>query len=832
MRLLIRRFILLLALLAPLAAAQAQSTRVRGVVRNAATGEPIPFASVFFPGTTVGVSTDMEGFYSLETRDTSRNVQAESLGFIGATRACNTHSFNRIDFELTPESRTIEEVVIRPGDNPALPILEGVNRFKRRNNPEEFERYACSTYTKMELDLQNIKPYFRNKRLQRNFGFIFENMDTSLVTGKAFLPVMISETKADFYHNRQPSLRREVIRANRISGIRDNLTLAQFTGHLHSDVNLYENFIDIFNLKFPSPLSPSGQLYYKYFLVDSSNQDGRKTYKIRFHPRSLAVPVLDGEVNIDSATYALQSARVNMAKGVNVNWIRHLVIECENRPLNDTLWFKKQDRISADFSIVLSDSSKMTSFLGSRQVNYSDVRIGGEIPAEILRMDNNVVVTDEVTQGDERFWDSVRPYALSRKEQAIYDMVDSIQHVPLYRNIYTIISTIFGGYYNTKYVGLGPYYKVLSHNNLEGWRLQLGARTTTDVSRRVRLSSYMAYGTRNERFQGGGTLEAVFRRQLTRKLTFSFRHDVLQLGAAEGALSDNNILSSALSRGNSRRLSPVNQWDLSYRHEWVHGLSTTFGAHLRNVKPNRYVPMFAPDGAPFPSVNSACLSVGMRISKDEMLVRSPFDVRSLGSPYPIFDLDFTAGVKGVLRNDYEFYRLEGRMHYRLDLPPIGYSRITVAGGKIFGRVPYPLLKLHEGNATYFYDAYAFSCMNFYEFASDAWVALFYEHHFNGFLLGRIPLLKKLKLREVFIFKAVYGTLTDRNNGSLLDTRAVMLFPPGMSSVSHPYMETGFGIENILRLVRLDFIWRLTHRAPEPGQDIQRFAVNVSLDLKF
>lgn len=821
-----------LMLLIPCTELCAQSTRVRGTVRNASTGEPIPFASVFFPGTTVGVSTDLDGYYSLETRDTSSRIEAASLGYISQSQPCRSKTFNEINFNLEPDIRTIDEVVIRPGDNPALPILEGVKRHKYRNDPNLFESYSCTTYTKMELDLQNIKPHFKNKKLQRNFGFIFENMDTSLVTGKAFLPVMISETSADYYHNRQPALEREVIRANRISGVRDNFTLAQFTGHLHSNVNLYENFLDIFNLKFPSPLSNSGELYYRYFLVDSTVVAGRKTYKIRFHPRSLTVPVLDGEVDIDSASYALRSARVHMAKGVNVNWIRHLEIECENAPVRDTLWFKKQDRISADFSIILSDSSKVTSFLGSRQVDYSNVRIGEGIPEAVFRLDNNVVVGEKVMQGDEGFWDTVRPYALSTKERAIYDMVDSIQHVPLYRNIYTIINTVVGGYYNTRYIGLGPYYKVLSFNNLEGWRMQLGVRTTTEVSRRIRLSAYMAYGTRNERFQGGGTIEAVFRRQLTRKLTFSFQHDVIQLGASEYALSDNNILSSALSRGNSRRLSPVNRWELSYRHEWIHGITTTLSTHLRNVKPNRYVPMIAPDGRPFRSINSASVSVGMRFAKDEMVVRLPFDTRSLGSPYPILDLDFTTGIKGILRNDYAYYRLEGGLHYRLELPPAGYSRITLTGGKIFGNVPYPLLKLHEGNATYIYDTYAFSCMNFYEFASDAWIALFYEHHFNGFLLGRIPLLKKLKWRELLIFKGVYGTLTHRNNGSLEQTRAVMLFPAGMTSVSHPYLETGFGVENIFRVLRLDFIWRLTHLKPEPGQDIQRFAVNVSLDLKF
>ena len=163
---------------------------------------------------------------------------------------------------------------------------------------------------------------------------------------------------------------------------------------------------------------------------------------------------------------------------------------------------------------------------------------------------------------------------------------------------------------------------------------------------------------------------------------------------------------------------------------------------------------------------------------------------------------------------------------------MGYSDITVQGGRIFGKVPYLLLKLHEGNGTYFYDRYAFSCMNFYEFSSDAWISFFYEHHFNGFLLGRVPLLKKLNWREVFVFKGVYGTLSARNDGSLPNTKAVMLFPVGMSSVEHPYLETGFGIENIFRLLRVDCIWRLTHHRAVPGLSIPTFTVNFSLNLKF
>ena len=812
--------------------ADAQTTRVRGRVTDAKTGEPIPMVSVAFVGTTVGITTDFEGVYALEIRDTVTLLQVSLLGYETQSRRVVRGAFNAVDFELEPVSIGLDAVVVKPGPNPAHPILRHVIRNKPRNNPDEIDRYSCATYTKMELDLANLKPYFKSKRLQRNFGFVFEHMDTSAVTGKTYLPVMITEASAEYFYRKSPSFSREIIRASRISGIEEDYSFAQFTGHLHGNVNFYDNYIDIFNVRFASPLSDHGLMFYDYYLVDSLQIDSRKTYKIRFHPRGTSTPVLDGEVNIDSATYALQSARVKMARGSNVNWIRQLEMETENQFVDGKQWFKKQDKLLADFSVVMSDSSKITSFVGRRLIEYSDVRLHREIPEEVLRLDNNVVIDDEVLNNDERFWDTIRPYTLSEKEKAIYQMVDSIKQVPLYRNIYTVINTIFGGYYNTKYVGFGPYYKVFSFNRLEGIRFQLGMRTTSDFSKHVRLTGYAAYGTKDEQFKGGGTVEYAFSRQPTRKLTLSASHDVLQLGAGINAFTTGNILSSILSRGGSERLSMVNQGEVDYLHEWRQGIESTYGVQVRKIFSNRYVPMWRPDSTWVGSVESASIRIGTRFSKDEMQVRRYFDKYYMGSDYPILTFNFTAGIKGIFRNDYEYYRLEGSLQYDLDLPPIGTSRIAVGGGKIFGRVPYPLLQLQPGNGTYFYDPYAFSCMNYYEFASDAWVALFYEHNFNGFFLGKIPLMRRLKWREVFTFKGVYGTLEARNDGSLPDTRALLLFPRGMSSVRKPYLETGVGIDNIFRIFRVDAIWRLTHRHKVPGQNVQNFAVNFGMNLKF
>ncbi|WP_294140603.1 DUF5686 and carboxypeptidase-like regulatory domain-containing protein [uncultured Sanguibacteroides sp.] len=826
------KFILFLFLSLWITELSAQTTKVRGRVTDAKTGEPLPLVSISFVGTTIGITTDFDGYYTIETRAEVSEIMAAYLSYERQVVKIKPGAFNTVDFKLEPVVTDLGEVTVTPGENPAHAILRNISKNKKRNNPAEKDSYHCSTYTKMELDVANIKPEFKNKKLQKNFGFIFQYIDTSVITGKAYLPVMISEASADYYYRKTPRLSREVVKASRISGIEEDYTLAQFTGHLHVNVNLYDNYINIFEVNFASPLSEHGLMYYKYFLVDSVQKEGRKIYKIRFHPKGKSTPVFDGEINVDSLTWALESATLRMVKGLNVNWIRDLVIENTNELVNDSTWFLKQDKIMADFTVQMKDSSKLISFMGHRQIDYSNVRINEDIPPEIARLDNDMILSEDVLKNDENYWETVRPYQLSERERNIYNMVDSIKNVPLYQNIYDLINTVLFGYYPVKRVELGPYYKLFSFNKLEGARFQLGARTTSEFSKKIRLSGYGAYSTKDNEFKGGGNVEIIFNTLPTSKLTIGGRHDVFQLGASENAFTTGNILSSIFSRGNNEKLTLINQFDLRYEKEWWSWFTNTFAYEYRQMFPTPYVDFLRPDSTEVSQIRTSQFRLGLRFSKNEIVVRKTFDKLSMGSDYPIVGLDLIAGVKGVFNSQYNYQRLELSVKHDFTIAPIGYSDVMLSGGKIFGKVPYPLLKLHEGNATYFYDPYAFSCMNFYEFASDLWGAVFWEHHFRGFFLSKIPLMKRLKWREVATVKALWGSLSDRNNGSRPDTEALLLFPKGMSSVSKPYIEAGFGIENIFRFIRIDAMWRITHRKDKDRQDVDNFAINFSLHLNF
>ena len=837
------------AMLIAATSAIAQTTKVKGTVTDASTGEPLPFVNIWFPGTTVGVTTDFDGQYSIETRQSvSPAIKAEMMGYEPQERKIAVGGFTEANFALNPLSFALEGVTVKADDRKIKAFMHNVYERKKYNNPDSHESSQGKIYSKMELDIANIDPFLQNRMLQKNFGFVADYMDTSSVSGVPYLPIMITESSARFYKRKNPPLNREIIDASRISGVEEDYSLAQFTGHLHANVNLYSDFIDIFYVKFASPLNSHGFMYYNYYLVDSLHIDGRKTYKVRFHPKGKSTPVLDGEMTIDSSTMAIRNAHVKMMKGLNVNWVRDLAIDVESQLVNDSTWFKKTDRLYVDFAVSMSDSSKLVSFLGHREVDYSNVVLNEDIPEEILKHSTNVVFNENVLNNDPSYWEKERPYALTQKEQNIYNMVDSIKNVPVYNTLYNIVSTLFGGYYETGNIEIGPYYKLFSFNNLEGARFQFGMRTTDEWSKKVRYGGYIAYGTKDNAFKGGGSVEYMFGKQPTRKLTAGYRRDALQLGASDDAFTEGNIMGSILSKGDSQRLSMVNRGTVSYEHEWRDGFTTIVTAETNRIGSNEYVPMFTPDSIQVGAVRSATVGLGMRLSWNEMVNRGHFDKLYLSTDYPIITADFRMGIKDALRESPEFYRAELGIDYDLAMPPFGTSYFRIKAGKIWGKVPYPMLKLHEGNGTYFFSPQAFACLDFYEFASDTWAQFFYEHNFKGYFLGKIPLLKRLKWREVVSFRGVVGTISDKNNGSAAHIASItdpatgkissaqdvpyLLFPAGMTGVKKPYFEVGAGITNICRMFRVDTYWRLNHKENYLGEKNTAWVINFGVELKF
>jgi hypothetical protein len=340
------------------------------------------------------------------------------------------------------------------------------------------------------------------------------------------------------------------------------------------------------------------------------------------------------------------------------------------------------------------------------------------------------------------------------------------------------------------------------------------------------FGGHVAYGFKDERFKYGLNVIYMFNTNPRRTTTLSYFHDIRQLGKSENAFLDDNYLTSILRRAPNYKLTMVDQYNAHYEHEWLLGFSNTLKLCYQTIYPTEYVPFqyYTPEGDTVDSgpLTSADFTLSTHFAYREKFLWGKFERTSLGSKYPSFDLDLTYGPKGLLGSDYEYFRIRVKISDKLETNPLGYLRFRLTAGKVFGTLPYPLLKLHEGNETYAYDPLSFNMMNYYEFVSDSYASIFAEQHFQGFFLNRIPLIRRLHWREVISCNVLYGRLSARNY-------TVMAFPEGLSGLRIPYYEAGVGIENIFKLIRVDALWRFSYLSHE---NVSPFGIRATLQLSF
>lgn len=822
-----KRYLVILLMIATAFAAAAQTTRVRGKVVDEATGEPIPFVSVYFDNTTIGISTDLEGNFSLETRSSDAKIlTASMIGYYTQSIVVPQGSFSEANFHLKQDISQLQAALVKPDNRYIKSILRKIDAARSGHNPHNAEDWKADLYTKIEMDATNLEDLVSMGIVDRHLGFVKNYADTSVVTGKSYIPFMISETRSELYHSKELGIDREKILANKISGFDEENTLSQFTGSYLLNTNFYENTLAVFSLEIPNPIASSSQVFYNYFLVDSLQVEGRKTYVLRFHPKKLVTsPTVDGEMLIDAEDFGIRSVHASLSGESNVNWIRHINVEIQNHRLPSGRWFNKEEKLFLDFSVTLNDNAKIVSFLANRTKVFGDPVFEHIEDPDVLEAKNHVIVKDLV-EGDKEYWADARPYPLSEREQGIFEMVDSIQDTPLYRWTYIITHALSAQYIEQKpwKFEFGRWARTIIYNDTEGLRLQLGGRTTKYFSKKVRLGGYLGYGFKDHDFKWNGRVEYMFNREVTRKLDVWAKRDFEQLSSGTGVFSAQNMFSSIFARDMGTMQSMVRTLGVRYEHEFVPDFSVA--AEYRNMRiwGNANVPLQHQDGTFAESIGMDELRLGLRFSHEEKVTRNYFKKTQVYTKYPVTNLNFRYGFNAFTHDLSPYLRTDLVVDWMIPSNFLGFGNLKAGGGIIFGSVPYPLLKLHEANQTYFHDRWAFSCMDYYEFISDRWLNLFYEHNFNGFFLGKLPLIKKLDLREVATIRCAWGTLSEANS-----TNAPFVLPHASSTLETPYVEAGIGISNIFRFFRVDGFWRLTHR---DGPASKNFTINVGVDVDF
>lgn len=798
--------------------ASAQSIVVKGRVTDMDTEEGLPFANVYFEDGE-GVTTDLEGYYEIfiNASNIGDSLVASSLGYgEWKVKVPNTGRDSiTINFKLTSSSLQLTELVIVPGENPAHPILRNIIKNKPQNNIEQQGSYQCRRYSKIELDLHNFDEAAFDRKVLEPFKFILDNMD-STSDEKVFLPAYINENVDDlFYIKRKPL--REVPRAAKVSGI-DASTVVRQVKRLHQPFNIYDNWMPILEKNFASPLSNTGLVNYKYYLVDSTVIQGKWCYKIQFKPKRRQENTFYGDFWVADTSFAIVQINLRKSPDVNINLVDRIIIY-EEYELTSAGWLPRKQKMVVDFL----PTEKLPGLIARKTQIYEGFIVNDPRTAAAYKEDDpEDFVLEELEQSDD-YWKENRMEELSETEITIYKMVDSIKNSPIYKKYSDAIYAITTGW--VKGGGIfefGSLYNAYGGNQVEGSRFQMGIATNLSFSTTYRAEFYGAYGVRDNRWKFGGNFQYNLKKQPRREFVkVSYFDDVIYSNKnSEDAISGSS-LAALFRRDIPQRLLHSREAKILYQKELKRGWSG------RATFLNRFIDPYGrilSDGTGFnfqyrsPRTNEIDTTVTstefifkIRHAYKEQFWAGHFDRVSLGSKYPIYSFQYTAGIKDVLGSDYSYHKLELEYSHWFYVNPIGFLSYKFRAGRVLGTLPTLLLEAHNGNETFFYSSSGFNVMNRYEFISDTYISWSAVHHFDGFIMNKIPLMRRLKWRALAQFKGVWGTLSDANrNANSLNSSDVAGNIPVRTPAPVPYMEAGVGIENIFKFLQIHAIWRLNY----------------------
>jgi hypothetical protein len=801
----------------------AQKTIVKGRVTDGLTKEGLPFVKVQFLDSKIGTITDSLGNYRLETFYATDTLQFSFSGFLTQRKKIKKDQEQTIDVTMQVLTNDLEEVVIKaPDELPSTRLHKKLVANKAANNKEKLDSYEYELYNKIQFDLSNIGEQFAEKNpLTKRLEVVLNYLDTN-AAGEGYLPVLLSESVSDYYFKSKPNVRKEVVKATRITGI-DRLQMNQFLGDMYLDLNVYDNVYDLFYKSFVSPTAPYARNYYRFYIDDSTFIGQNWCYKLRFTPKRTGDLTFEGHIWIHDTTYAIKSISASISPGANLNYIQDFYFEQEFEQVEKEVWMMTKERLIAD--VKLTENSKLYGFYARKTSSRRNFKINEERPSEFYKSDNTVEILDGAKNRTDDEWAVFRHEKLNKQETQIGQMIDSLNETPFFKRMKGFVYFLSTGYWWYKKIEIGSAYSLVAFNPVEQFRVGLALRTSTDFSKRFEMGGRMAYGFGDETFKYGALVRYNISPKKRGMLSTYYSYDIEQIGVSPFAISMGNTFTTVLSTAPFDKLTFVRKAGISLEKDIKKDFIAYTAFDWKKFTPlglANYQRVEGLDTLSIENIRTSEITLRLRWAKNEEFVSGYFDRSAIPCKNPILSFQMILGVPGILGSEYSYQRFEFQYEHFRQLGVLGRIYYGFSLGYINGNAPYPLLKVHEGNQSLWLMSSAFNKLNFIEFVSDKYVGAFVENKWEGLFFDRIPLVNKLKLRLVTNVKMTYGSRSDRHQN-------IMLIPGFVRSFNGiPYIESSVGIENILKVIRVDLVWRMTHLDPgmHPLGVRARFSFNL------
>ena len=814
-------------------------TKVSGYVLDEF-NEPVSFANILFKGSTKGTITDENGKFYLESDETWNALIVSFIGYETLDFPLAKKVNYGLEFTLKEETSQLDQVVIVSGkqskkNNPAIDLLRKIWANKRSNGLKQFKQYEYDKYEKVEFDINTIDSALIKSKLFRGMEFVFNQVDTSSVTGKTYLPMFINEAVSTVYGNNIINKEKEDLKGNKNSGFSDNQVIIDFVDDLYSDFNVYDNYLKFFDKSFVSPLSKTGISTYNYVLLDSAFVDNKWCYNIIYYPRRKNELTFKGDFWVADSTYAIKQINLQASKSANINWVKDIYIEQEFEVLNDSLFLVKRDYMMSDFAF--SKKEKSRGIYGKRTTLYNNYKFDNDKGKDFY--DKEVYNYDkDIYDRNDAFWAENRFEELSKDEQGVYKMLDTLKTVKKFKRLYNLGSILSSGYieFNTLPLDYGPIFSTFGFNEVEGLRLRTGGRTYFGRNDLWRLEGFLAYGLRDDKFKYGISGKWLLDKKNRLIVSGGNRRDVEQIGASLTTSTDvlgRSLASSAVvGTGANDKLTSINLTSFAIETEPLRNVIFRLGANYRTLQSAS--PTFSLDYNTPTGVESEVKQFESSLSVSYFPKRkmTGFGVERLNAndDYAHLFTQISKGDKNMFNSDFDYTKVQFSYIQPWQVGGFGRLTTTVEAGKTFGEVPLGLLSVIPGNQTYFSIYNTFSQLDFYEFVSDTYTSFHMEHNFNGRLFSRIPFLRQLNLREIVSIRGVWGEISDENIA--LNTTNNPNEVPLIAPSKNPYYEYSLGIGNIFKVFRIDFNFRGNYKDAILNPDARKFGITGSFGFYF
>nr|WP_255481101.1 DUF5686 and carboxypeptidase-like regulatory domain-containing protein [Pontibacter sp. Tf4] len=797
---------------------------ITGKVKDAVTGEALPFVSVFIKNTGTGTPTNDHGHYSLKLTKPADSVTVSFMGYKMQSKAIKAGVARQsIDFNLEPNAYSLQEVVVRPGENPAFKIMRRVMARKEQNDKRLLAAYQYEAYSIMQLSVENLPGKKKATEVQ-----VLTDSTATNRKGKKVYPFFMSESLSDFYYNRDPERTKEVVKASKVAGVglQDSDIFSELLGVSYRNYNFYQNWLTILNKSFVSPIADSWKLYYEYDLEDSLFVGESWCYKLKVAPKRPQDLAFKGYIWISADTYALRKIDVEVGRGANINYVEGISLTQELAPTIAGPWLPVRTEMTMH---VAKLSKALPNILARIVVSNKDVRVTE--PYQAAFFDKPTEYASKAQSKELDFWQNHRHDSLSTSDQLVYARIDSLNNTPQIKRYTELMTILVGGYKKLGKISIGPLPYAYAYNNIEGHRLQLGAKTNINFSNRWELSGFAAYGTKDEKLKYNTQLRYILNRERWSEVGVSYEEDLQQIGLIADKLVATKLFMASSRFGKLEKPVMLKEASAYYQSELFRGVTQRITFSNRIYNPQFDFAYLDPKtGEVAGSFTTSAVSYALQIARKEVFVENGNDRVSLGKgKWPVISLRYTLGLDNVLNSSVGYQRFDAGIRQKVRTGALGTAIYELQAGRILSEVPYPLLEVHLGNETLFYSKSTYSLMKSFEFASDTYASLSYEQHFEGLFLNSLPLVRRLKWRLFAAGDVLYGSVSHKN---------LALIPPtGLNGTPQesfktlgntPYVELGYGVDNIFKFLRIHFVHRLTHLS---DADTDKFGIKASVHFK-